>query len=175
MPFEWIESGPAEIEVSWLHVETICPVSDEKELLKVRVSVITEGLGGYFDNIQLFKNLTREKLFGSEVVYIPIDGRTEVPIFGAVKDAQIVVAHIVPKSDIIGGDPPLVLELINKGTGDTICTKTFTEGVNASAYQVTDFGPVSEAASEIEFGQAVSLVVDGTLPESLLVIQWDLR
>lgn len=70
----------------------------------------------------------------------------------------------------------LELKLINKHTDNVICTKTFITGIDAPAYQVTDFGPVDEEKSELEYGQAVSLVVEGgTLPECLLIIQWDVR
>jgi hypothetical protein len=176
---EWIDGELQECDIEWMNFEAVCEVADNKELLRVRVSAVTEGFhgAGFFDNFQLLKNLTNEKLFGAEIVYIPVDSNTsETPVFGAVKDSKIVSAHIVPKQDIAGSDPPLVLKLIHKQTGGTICTKTFSTGVDAPAYQVTDFGPVDEEKSELEYGQAVSLAVNGgTLPECLLVIQWDVR
>lgn len=173
----WIDGDLQEYDVEWMSFEATCEVANNKELLRVRVSAVTDGFAGFFDNFQLLKNLTNEKLFGAEVAYIPIDpNEAESPVFGAVKDFQIIAAHIVPKQDIVGGDPPLELKLINKHTDNVICTKTFITGIDAPAYQVTDFGPVDEEKSKLEYGQAVSLVVEGgTLPECLLIIQWDVR
>lgn len=184
----WIEGELQGLEIEWLHVEGICEVNSEKELLRVRVSGVTEGLDGYgyFDMFQLCKNLLNEKITGSEVVYLLLGevsaGVTvEIPVFGAVTEAQIVAAHLVPKETITGNNSDYMqLKLVNKDTGAVICTKTFLSGVNAPAYEVTDFGPVDEEAGAINVGQGVSFAKEEfgagmKLPQCTLVIQWDLR
>jgi hypothetical protein len=183
----WVEGTLQSLDVEWLHVENICEVRDV-ELLKVRVSGITDSLNGYgyFDLFQLCKNLLNEKITGNETIYLPLDevpagAITEIPVFGAVIEAQIVAAHIVPKTNITGNDTNyMALKLINKETGTVICTRTFLNGINAPAYKVTDFGPANETNGTINLGQSVSFVKEEvgsgmTLPQSILVIQWNLR
>lgn len=188
MAFTWIEGELQEVGIEWLHVEGICEVNSEKELLRVRVSGVTDGLDGYgyFDLFQLCKNLTNDKITGNEVIYllieeIPADQGAEIPVFGAVTEAQIVAVHIIPKETITGNDINYMqLKLVNKDTGAVICTKTFLSGVNAPAYEVMDFGPVDEEAGAINIGQGVSFVKEEfgggmTLPKCLLIIEWNLR
>jgi len=179
----WVVGELNNLAIEWLAIEAICPVSDSKELLSTKIRAVTKNLtgGGYFDDFKLRLNLTNEKITGSEKIFLPIEesaGDTEFPVFGAVVDAQIVAAHIVPKSTITGNTgSPMVLELVNKNTGDTICTKTFITGTNAPAYEVTDFGPADADAGEIDFGYGVSLRKTGgmTLPECLIIVEWNLR
>lgn len=181
MAFTWIAGDLDNIPIEWLHLEAVCEVSREAELLTVKLSGLTEDLEGYFDNFALFKNLLEDKLTGNEVVYLPVDETAdefEIPIFGAVVEvAQIMAAHIIPKEDIIGSDTdPIILKLISKETGDTICTKTFLAGTDALAFEVTDFGPVNENNNEINYGKGVSLAKEGAaaLPPSLIVVEWNL-
>lgn len=179
----WVSGELNNLQIEWLAIEAVCPVSDSKELLSTKIKAVTKDLtgGGYFDDFQIRLNLTNEKLTGSEKIFLPIEesaGDIELPVFGAVVDAQIIAAHIVPKSTITGNTgSPMTLELVNKNTGDTICTKTFITGTDATAYEVTDFGPVDAGAGEIDFGYGVSLRKAGgmTLPECLIVVEWDLR
>lgn len=181
----WVDGELYGIDVEWLHVEGICEANPDVELLKVRVSGITEGLDGYgyFDLFQLCKNLLNDKITGNEVVCLPIDeitGSVEIPVFGAVVDAQIIAVHIVPKSAITGNDTNYMqLKLVNKETGATICTKTFLSGVDAPAYEVTDFGPASDTAGAINLGRGISFVKEEfggmVLPQCVLIIQWNLR
>lgn len=188
MAFTWIEVELQGLEIEWLHVEGICEINPEKELLRVRVNGITNGLSGYgyFDLFQLCKNLLNDKITGNEVVYLPLEeipaGQVvEIPVFGAVVEAQIAAAHLVPKQTIAGNDTNYMqLKLVNKETGAVICTKTFIAGIDAPAYEVTDFGPANETAGAINIGQGVSLVKEEfgagmTLPQCVLVIQWNLR
>lgn len=182
----WIEGELQEVEIEWLHIEGICEVRDDVELLKVKVSGITDGLDGYgyFDLFQLCKNLLNDKITGAEIVYLPIDeivGYTEIPVFGAVVESQIIAAHIVPKTAITGNDINYMrLKLINKETGAIICTKTFLSGTDAPAYEVTDFGPANEIAGAVSLGQGISFLKEEfgsgmILPQCLLIIQWNLR
>jgi len=182
----WIEGELQEVLIEWLHIEGFCEVRDDVELLKVKVSGITDGLSGYgyFDLFQLCKNLLNEKIAGAEVIYLHLDevtGIVEIPVFGAVTESQIVAAHIVPKEYITGNDENYMqLRLVNKETGTIICTKTFLSGTDAPAYEVTDFGPVNEMNGEINLGQGVSFVKENfgggmTLPQCVLIIQWNLR
>jgi len=188
LAFTWIEGELQEVEIEWLHVEGICEVNSEKELLRIRVSGITDGLDdyGYFDLFQLCKNLLNDKITGNEIVYLPLEeipaGQgVEIPVFGAVVEAQIAAAHLVPKQTITGSDTNYMqLKLVNKETGAVICTKTFIAGVDAPAYEVTDFGPVNETAGAVSIGKGVSLIKEEVgggmaLPQSVLVIQWNLR
>lgn len=188
MAMTWISGTLSGVDIEWMHFEEVCPVNENKELLRTRVTAITEGLDGYgyFDLFQLLKNLTDEKATGSEVVFIPRDqvsaGSTlEIPVMGAVKEMQIIAAHIVPKQAITGDNTNyMTLKLVNKETAAVICTKTFTLGLDAAAYEVTDFGPVDEAAAAISLNKGVSFVKEETaggmtLPQSILVIQWNLR
>jgi hypothetical protein len=185
----WIEGELQPLDVEWLHIEGICQVRENAELLRVTVAAETSGLEGYgyFDLFQLCKNLLNEKIISANVVYLPLNEvpagvATEIPAFGSVVEiAQIVGVRLIPKETIVGNDSDYMqLKLVNKETGAVICTKTFIAGVDALAYEVTDFGPVDENAGAINFGQGVSLAKEEfgagmTLPQSVLVIQWDLR
>ena len=183
MAVTWIPGELNNMQIEWLTIEAICPVSDSKELLSSKIRAVTKDLtgGGYFDDFKLRLNLTNEKITGSEKIFLPVEesvGDIELPVFGAVVDAQIFAAHIVPKSTITGNTSgPMVLELVNKNTGDTICTKTFITGADAIEYEVTDFGPVDDTAGAIDLGYGVSFKKTGTmtLPECLIIIEWDLR
>jgi len=188
MAVTWVDGELNGIDIEWLSFETICEVDNDKELLRTRVTAETSGFSGYcyFDNLQLLKNLTDEKITGNEVTYIPLDevstgNEIEMPVFGAVTDVQIVSAHIVPKTTITGNDSNyMALKIINKETDAVICTKTFIAGADATAYQVTDFGPVNEGNGAISEGYGVSLVKEETgagmlLPDGILIIQWNLR
>lgn len=181
----WIAGELTNLPVEWLRIETICPVNKERELLKVRVTGLTEGLtgGGYFDEFVLKKNLLDEKQTGAEKVFLPIDettGEIELPVFGATVEAIVVAAHIVPENPITGNDSDyMTLKLVNKETGVVICTKTFVAGVDAASYEVCDFGPVNEAAGAINICQAVSFKkmdtgAGMTLPRCLLIVEWNL-
>lgn len=183
----WIEGEPQEFQIEWLKIDEICEISNNKELLRTRLSVITDNLNGYgyIDNLGLFKNLLNDKITGAEIVYIPLDeipagSSAEFPVFGAVTDAQIVAAHIIPKTTISGSDTDYMqLRLVNKETGSTICTKTFLNGTDAPAYQITDFGPVDEVSGTITLGQGVAFVKEEigngmALSQCVLVIQWNL-
>lgn len=185
MAWTWIEGDLLEVPIEWVLIEAICPVADDRELLRIKLTAASdEDEPVYFDDLQLFINLTREKLLGWEKVFLPLGqltGNAEIPVFGAVVEAKIVAAHIVPKQTITGNNSSYcTLKLVNKETGAAICTKTFLAGVDAPAFEVTDFGPVNEVAGAINLGQGVSLVKEDSggglvVPESMLIIQWDLR
>lgn len=185
MAFAYIDCDPVETGVEWLRLESVCPTNKEKELLRARVTGLTEGLagGGYFDQFQLRKNLLNEKQIGSEIIYRllqAVTGPFETVVFGATVEAQIVACHIVPAQNITGSNSDyMTLKLVNKETGNVICTKTFLAGVDASAWEVCNFGPVNEEASHVNLTKGVSLVKEDTgtgmiLPVSLLIVEWNL-
>ena len=186
MPITWINGELNGVNIEWLHIEEICEVNDDKELLHVTVSGITDGLNGngYFDVFQLLKNLTNEKITGSEKVFLLLNqtsGEFTKAVFGAIEDAQIVAAHIVPVSTITGDDTNYMkLRIVNADTGLDICTKTFVTGIDANSQEVTAFGPTDDTAGEIEAGKGVILIKDDygggmTLPQCAIILEWDLR
>jgi len=186
MALTWISGELNALTIEWLHIEAICEVNKDIELLTVKLSGITENLtgGGYFDNYLLLKNLLNEKTTGANIIYLPVpetSGEIEIPVFGSIVEiAEIVAAHIVPKFDIIGSDSDyMTLKLINKESSEVICTKTFLAGADALAYEVTDFGPANENNNAVNYGKGVSLVKEDTgggmtLPQSVLIVEWNL-
>lgn len=180
MAIEWVVGSLKSVSIEWMCVEGIAPVSN-KELLTVRFEARTtdEAYGYiYFDNFGLFRNLTNDKTLGNYIVYLPIEvGTTGLPVFGALRDCHIAAAHLVPKEQITGSsEDPMQLILRNVETDEIICTKTFGAGINALAYEVTPFGPAHEEHKELNLGGGVRFEVDGTgsIPEMLLVIEWNL-
>ena len=180
MAVEWIVGTLQDTPIEWMHIETVIPVA-VKELVSIKFKAKTTDVAGgyiYFDNFGLFRNLTNDKTLGNNVVYLPLEaGTTELPVFGALVDCHIAKAHLVPKADIIGSDTnPMQLLLRNMGTNEIICTKTFALNINASAYDVTAFGPASDTHRELLPGDGVRFEQSGsgTIPEMLLVIEWNL-
>lgn len=184
----WVNSDLQALPIEWIRVDSVAEVRDDAEIIRARYRVVTLNLaeGGFFDELGFFQNLLHDKITGNNVVYFPIAPLAqgvplEIPVFGAVTEAQIVAAHLVPKETITGNDSDYMqLKLVNKDTGAVICTKTFLSGVNAPAYEVTDFGPVDEEAGAINVGQGVSFAKEEfgagmTLPRCLLIIEWNLR
>jgi len=186
MSIAWTDGAAESKTITWLHFETACLVNKEKELTLVEVRPTTKTAGaGYFDSIQLLKNLTNDKVMGSEKIFHlfndEVSGEFYRPIFGAIADAKIVAAHLVPAEDIIGSDSDYMqFRLINNLTAEVICTKTFLSGIDAVQNEVADFGPVTAAYADIAAGQSVSLIKDNfgtgmTMPKCLFIIEWDLN
>ena len=183
---EWIVGDIASVEVEWLRREVVIPVNNQKELVSIKISGVALANGeGFFDMYGLQRNLSEEKLFGSEVSYFqlePVAAGTafEVPIFGAVKTCRIVSAHIVPISNIIGNNANHIqLQLVRKSDNAVICTRTYLQDSNSMAYEVDSFGPVNQANAILDLSDSVSfkIVQEGsglTLPQSILAIQWNL-
>ena len=188
---DWIIGTIGEIEIEWLRREVVIPVNTNKELLSIKVAgTAIQGPGatsgaGYFDLFLLKRNLTDEKIIGSEVTYIPIEAVSagtafETPVFGAVKVCRIVAAHIIPKATITGGNTNYMqLQIVRKSDDAIISTKTYLAGVDSPAYEVSDFGPVNESNAVLALNDGVSFKVVHTggglaLPDSVLVLQWNL-
>lgn len=186
MPTTWYEGAAVSKPVEWTHIEQVVQVNPEKELLGVEINVWTKHTvygDGYFDSIQLLKNLTNDKVMGSEKIFHLFDEVTGTwvrPVFGAIADSRIVACHIVPTDGITGDDSDYMqLRLVNYQTSEDICTKTFVSGINAVAHEVTDFGPVDTSAAVIPAGGSVSLEKQDygsgmTLPQCIIIIEWDL-
>lgn len=186
MAFTWIDGELSNVPIEWLHVEGICEVNAQKELLHVKVSGNTAELNGngYFDLFELLKNLTEEKANGSEKVFLLIDETAQTftkAVFGAIIDTKIVAAHIIPVATITGNDSDYMkLRLVNADTNADICAKTFVSGINANSQEVTDFGPADDTAGAIEAGKGVVLLKENygggmTLPQCIIILEWDLR
>lgn len=178
----WQRSDAAPVEIFWTPFEAIVPVNPDKELLHATIEVINEeAYPGHFDNLRVEKNLLNDKLLAANVVYIPIDStkagiQLNRTVFGALDAVKIVSIHYVPEQAIQGADTStLRLSIVNEPEGQTLATKTFIAGANAEAKKVFDFGPVLPAAAIIPKGTSLSLVKDpaNTLPQGVLIIQWD--
>jgi len=183
---DWVLGELATIPVAWLRREVAVPVNTEKELLSVTLhaSAVADG-SGYWDYFQVLYDLTAEKLTGSDVVYIPLPAINagtddERVIFGAVKRCEIVAAHLVPESSLTGDDTNYVqLRLLRKSDDAIICTKTFVTGIDAPAWEVTDFGGVDPDNALLEIGDSVSLDIVHTagglfVDRYVLILQWNL-
>lgn len=180
MAVDWTGGTLQGVPVEWMRIEAVIPVAT-KELVSIKFKAKTTDVAGgyiYYDNFGLFRNLTNDKTLGNNVVYLTLDAATtEFPVFGALIDCHIAKAHLVSKIDIIGSDvDPMQLLLRNTETNEIICTKTFANGINATAYDVTAFGPVSETHKELNPGGGVRFEQSGsgTIPEMLLVLEWNL-
>lgn len=180
----WVESDIYEVEVVWQDIEIEVPVRDDKELLRVWLSVNTKNTEGYIDDIELLRNLDREKLEGSEKIFMLVDEipegeEVELPVFGAINNSKIISFYIVPNEKILGSNSNyMTLKLRNKETGKDICTKTFLSEVNSEAYKVFNIGPIDEERAIIEETHSVTFVKENTgsgmkLPKSLLILEWD--
>lgn len=173
----WTEGGLQTLKIKWLNIEGVIPIRPGKELISTIFYAETDKSIGriYFDNFGLFRNLASDKTLGNNVIYLPVGaGTTELLVYGAVWDSFIATAHLVPKQEIIGDDPPLQLLLRNMETDEVICTKTFAVGIDAPMNEVTEFGPTDEDAREISEGQSVRFEVSGgSIPEILLIIEWN--
>jgi len=181
MAISWVAGELNELPVKWLTVKGTAKVNQEKEFLtaKFLIKLIqSNGMDAYFDNFALTKNLLNDKTLGNSIIYLPLlAGTTEYPVFGALADCHIVAAHIVPKADITGTDEsPMQLLLRNVDTNEVICTKTFILGNNATANQVTSFGPVNDTNKELYPGNGVTFEQSGgcSIPDILLIIEWNL-
>lgn len=182
----WVDSELKEIPIMWQSIEFIAPVKEDAEILTAKYRIVTNDIGGYFDNLGFFINLSNEKLTGSEKVFLPIpriqQGEIrEFPVFGAVQEVQIVAAHIMFKETVTGNNSNYVqLQLVNKESDEIISTLTFLEDINAASYEVISFGPVNEEYGAINLYKGVALKVEQfgagmELPEAILIIEWDLR
>ncbi|HEY8362725.1 MAG TPA: GLUG motif-containing protein, partial [Tissierellaceae bacterium] len=138
----WVDSELKEIPIMWQSIEFIAPVKEDAEILTAKYRIVTNDIGGYFDNLGFFINLSNEKVTRSEKVFLPIprirQGEIrEFPVFGAVQEVQIVAAHIMFKETVTGNNSNYVqLQLVNKESDEIISTLTFLEDINAASYEV---------------------------------------
>lgn len=180
----WFDSLLQPLPIVWTHIEAICEIDPDRELLSTNFEVITKSLGGYgyFDDLYLYKNRTNELINGSDVMSLLIDsssGEFEIPVFASVKeDCTIVAAHIVPKEGIIGNSIDYCqLRLYNVTQAKNLGSKTFIAGNDANAFELTSILGISEEI--MEYGDVVTLVKENfgsgmSLPQLLLVIEWNL-
>jgi len=183
----WVYSELQELPIRWIPIDIVAPIRDDAEIIRATYKVVTKDLanGGYFDELGFFRNLLRDKVTGNNIVYFPIapisaGQNVEIPVFGAVIESQIVAVHLLPKEDIVGDDTNYAqLQLVNKDVGEVMTTLTFIGGINAQAYEVISFGPVNAyGAIEIYKGVSFRVVQNGAglaIPESVLIIEWNLR
>ncbi len=183
----WVNSDVQVLSVAWTAVSSFAPIRDDAEIIRARYRVVTKDLadGGYFDSLGFFRNLLRDKITGNNVVYFPVapiaQGESlEIPVFGAVTEAQVVAAHLVPKEAITGRDGDYAqIQLVNKGSEQVLSTLTFIAGIDALAHEVISFGPVNQYG-EFEIYKGMSYRVEQVgmgmaLPELALIIEWNLR
>ena len=182
MAFNWIEGDMVEMPIVWNKAEVIVDVDSQVELLNVDVEAITKGMAGYFDDIVLARNLTNDKLFASEKIYhmLPqIGGNTEKVVIGAIDTLQIKNVHIVPSDSIIGDDTNYaILKLRNKETNEIITTFNLLAGTTLIANLVYNFPALNDENAIILEGESATFEVENvgsgmTIPESLLIIEWD--
>lgn len=182
---EWIEGQSRRLPIFWYEIESIIPVSTEKEITHATVIPRTTGhkQGGYFDDFELLRSLEYDKLYGPEVTHIPLEETNdakEIVSFGLTRDYQILAVSIVPQGSVLGDDTNyMVLRLRNKASGGDIATKTYIKDNDLEAFKVDRFGPVSPFHNVIDADQGLSLVVEKvgtgfTIPRSLIIIEWDL-
>ena len=182
---EWLEGVRKSLPIFWYHIFDWIPVSDEKEIVQVKIEPKTKSHpeGGYFDGFSLKRSLMLEKLYGAEIIKIPVEATSdslEIPVFGALSFNEIKAAHLLPEGSVAGDNTDyMILRLRNKQTGGDICTKTYIEGNDLQAYKVDHFGPPNPAHAYIDEDEGCSLIIEKvgagfTLPRSLLIIQWDL-
>lgn len=183
----WVNSDIQALPIEWIRVDSVAEVRDDAEIIRARYRVVTLNLaeGGFFDELGFFRNLLHDKITGNNVVYFPIPPLAqgvplEIPVFGAVAKAQIMAVHFLPKESIVGHDEDYAqLQLVNKDSGEVMSTLTFIQGIDAPAYEVISFGPVNQHG-EVEIFKGVSFRVEQlgrglALPESVLIIEWNLR
>lgn len=185
MSFTWIAGEASNVPITWTNIEAICEVDPDRELVSTDFEVVTLSLGfaGYFDNFSFQRNRTEEKTIGSDIAQLLIESSSSsnefsFPAFAGFTDCSIVAAHIVPQENIVGADGDYCqLRLVNKTTSDVLGTKTFTLGNDIDAFEIGDFGGISEEL--IEAGDVIAIEKENTgsgmaLPQFLLAIEWNL-
>lgn len=188
MTISWVNGEASSVEILWQEITEEIQVSNNKELISIEIECINNADdSGYFDKLSIKEDLTNEKINGNNITYVPLNEisigvtQIEVPIFAAVKNNKISAVHILTSSNITGSDTDTIkLSIVNKVTGDTISTKTFVSGVNATAYTLCDFGAVDTTKQNINAGVGLCLRIDSisntkTLPKSVLAIEWDIN
>lgn len=142
----WIDGTLTQAPISWTHVEVDCTLkANGRELQDLVVTMKSVGADGktYFDNLELLYDLTSAQI--NKGNYWPVDVSAasadfEIPAFGVPVDADITGCFVMFKTAVIGNNTDyFALKLINKANGNTICSKTFTGGVDAAAYEVVMF------------------------------------
>lgn len=167
-----------EINVSWLRFSANIPTDFEnREITSIKVTAKNKHTAGksYFDNFNLQRDLTNQRINMDNKLAIPLEAESDdVAVFGAVVDCYISSAHIVPEEDIVGDTNEMQLQLVKMPGEHIISTLTFVEGQDADAFKVTDFGPVEEDNSKLEQEESVKFVVEnGDIPNTLLLINWN--
>ena len=182
MAFKWIDGTIGEMPIAWNQLEFYVDVNADIELLTVEVEARTENVAGFFDDFLLARNITNDKLFASEKIYhmLPqIESDTEKIVIGAVDTLQIKNLHIVPSVTITGDDTNYaILKLRNKETGNLIATLSLLQGTNLPANIVYTFPAITTDNAIISEGECATFEVENigngmTIPESLLIIEWD--
>jgi len=181
----WVDGTLTQIPITWTHIEVDCELkANGRELQNLVVAMKSVGAAGktYFDNVELLYDLTEAKLNGGSYWPINVDAASadfEIPIWGMPVDADVIGAFVIFKSAITGNDTDyFALKLVNKANGNTICSKTFTSGVDAAAYEVVMFSTPGTDGRLSAFG-GVSLKYERSgagmdLPQCVVGVVWDL-
>lgn len=177
----WEYSEASEVPIEWQTFEVTVPIDDERELVKVTFSIHDSSkVAGFFDDLQVLKNLMNDKLMANNIIYMPIEAipagqPLERIVYGALEISTIVKVSYVPEEDIIGGSG-LQLSIKHTNSDELICTKTFMEGSDATRGVVADFGPVDKGHADVIASNSVKLVKtsQGALPRGVLIVQWDI-
>jgi hypothetical protein len=181
---EWLQGESKTLPIEWYNIIDWVPISDEKEIVNATVEPMTKAHqdGGHFDAFALKRNLESLKLYGAERVDICLEGTSnalEIPLFGAVEDSMIKAVYIVPEGNASGDDIDYMKLIVrNKLTGGDVCTKTYIEGNDITAWKLDMMGPISKTHGLIPYGESTSLIVEKhgtgfTFPRSVVIILWD--
>lgn len=186
MTLNWKSSEIKEVNINWQKFEANIPINPHKELLSLSVELINnEDFAAFFDLISMEKNITNDKLYGSQVAYIPFEGADigdtiNRTFFGALNINKIVRISYVPEISIIGSSiDHMQLQIVHDPSGEILSTKTFVDEVSCEQRLVFDFGPINPTLATLAAGESLRLVKQdvGTgmiLPRGLLIIQWDI-
>ncbi|MNH07513.1 hypothetical protein D3C79_669070 [compost metagenome] len=176
----WDYSDITDVEIEWQQFEAIVPIDNERELTSVKFSIINSStVTGYFDDLEVLKNLLNDKLMGKNIIHMPIesipDGTSlDRIVFGAIEVSTIVKVSYVPEENI-AGNSGMQLSMKHTLSNNIICTKTYVNPTGSPRGIVADFGPVDSEYSDVLTSNSIkfSKSPEGYLPRGVLIIQWD--
>lgn len=176
----WDFTNVTGVEIEWQTFEAMIPIDDDRELTGFTFSIHNSSdVNGYFDNLEVLKNLLNDKLLAKNIIFMPIetipDGTSlDRIVFGAPELSTIVKVSYVPEENIVGNSG-MQLSIKHTLTNNIVCTKTYTNPTGSAKGIVTDFGPVDELYSDVLAANSIkfSKSPEGELPRGVLMVQWD--
>ena len=188
---EWVTGVSKSLPIEWYMIDAYVPVDPNREIIQITFEpqTLNHNDGGHFDLFSIARSLMMDKLYGNEEEMKALEAVASgdlpktIPIFAAPQDRTIEAVWILPEGDTTAtGDDRVTLTLYNETASGAICTATiWDEGDDQlQAYQLRQFGGVSDTFGQLPAGTGVSLRITHeagdpfNIPRSIIIIQWDI-